>query len=242
MWRRWMNKSLIAICVLLSLGALTFQNCAQNKYAAHVIASEDSPSQLEIPADDPVVTEPLPYAEKAQVNKMVANRVLMTNFFISIFGPQLKNLASLYMGYQASDFGSGFSIYDSIFTSDCSKNRNPYSPCSGVVIDFQTPPNVGLNIRREAWRLRTCHRAVAINAALLFALKKIDSHATLTSLPDINEANLDKAYQLFFRAKPLPSNELIDSLTIVSQKESDKLKKWQEVILTLCISPHWQVL
>lgn len=241
MWRNW-RKTTLLISFFAVLGFSLFQNCAQNKAQVAKSASKEVEGELDVPEEVIVDVEPPEFVEKAQVSQMVANRILTSNFFISIFGPGATNVVATNVGFHEKDFGSGFSIYETVATADCAKVKNLLVPCSVQASDPQTSSNMGLNIRREAWRLRTCHSVVGVNANLLFALKRIQPSALLTSPPDINDDNLDKAYQLFFRAKPLPDHSLLDALTIVSQKESDPINKWRSVLLTLCLSPHWQVL
>jgi hypothetical protein len=221
---------------------LLFQNCGQ-------VASNSVPesgtamlNSSNVVIDSGVTTSGT-YVSKAQVNPLVANRVLMTNIFTSIFGPAITPVAASNMGKNSTDFGSGFSIYDRVISANCAKDRDAYVLCAtGDSMDFNVEPNISLNIRREAWRIRTCHSAINSNTALLFALKKISSVATLTKPPSVSEENLNSAFRLFFRSKPLPDVQLLDSLAIVAAQEDNEKNKWQSVLLALCLSPHWQVL
>jgi hypothetical protein len=221
---------------------LLFQNCGQ--VASNPIPESGTAvlnsSNVVVGSD---VTTTNTYVSKAQVNPLVANRVLMTNIFTSIFGPAITPVAANNMGKNSTDFGSGFSVYDRVISANCAKDRDAYVLCAtGDSMNFNVESNISLNIRREAWRVRTCHTAINSSTALLFALRKISSGATLTKPPSVTEENLNTAFRLFFRSKPLPDVQLLDSLAIVAAQEDNEKNKWQSVLLALCLSPHWQVL
>lgn len=166
----------------------------------------------------------------------------MSNIFVSIFGPNIKTTAATLIAQQPGDFGSGYSVYDRVITpaADCGKTKDIYSPCNLIAMKLDALPNIGVNIRREAYRIRTC--SAAVKTSVLTALKKFDNKATTAKPPEINDANLTKAFHLFYRGRKSPSTEVLDSLLIVSQKSSAPIDKWKDVILSICISPHWQVL
>jgi hypothetical protein len=219
-----------------------FQNCGSKMTTSQVNFASLGDGDLIVPepTEKPPV-EVLEYKSNAFVNQMVANRVLTTNYFKSIFGDDFLATASSYIGRQASDFGSSFTIYDRVVTTDCATKRNPLTLClRGDTLDLDAQPTIGVNVRREAWRIRACH--VATKLKTLNALKKIDAKTTSAKIPEINDENLEKAFHLFFRARKSPSIELLDSLTIASQRADKPIDQWKNVLLALCLSPHWQVL
>lgn len=173
---------------------------------------------------------------------MVANRILTANYFKSIFSAKVETTATDLIASQASDFGSSFSIYDRVITpaADCNKTKNIYSPCNTAAMKIDAPHNIGVNIRREAFRIRMC--STAVKSHVLEALKKIDSKATSAMPPAINDTNLTKAFHLFYRGRQKPNTQVLDSLIIVSQKATAPMDQWRDIILSICISPHWQVL
>lgn len=219
-----------------------FQNCGNKTHSADTIASLGTGDLITPdPKDDPKDDE---YVRRIEANQIVANRILTANYFISIFGPDIETTAAAYIANQSGDFGSGNTIYDRVISStpaECNAKKNIYKPCStGDALKLDTPATIGSNIRREAYRIRTCHTAVKFRT--LDALKKIDATATSTKLPAINDANLTKAFHLFYRARKAPTQEVLESLTIVSENQTKPLDKWKDVILSICLSPHWQVL
>jgi hypothetical protein len=238
------NKKLVLallsyiLCPVVVL--VLFQNCGKKEHSTEGIASLGS-GELIIPDPEPD-PEPDVYTRKIQANQIVANRILMSNYFISIFGKEVETSVTNLIATQAGDFGSGMSIYDRVITSttDCSKTKNIYSPCNTVAIKLDAPPTIGANIRREAFRVRACSNSVKTN--VLNALKKFDSKATTTKPPEINDANLTKAFHLFYRGRAAPNTEVLDSLLILSEKSAKPIDKWKDIILSICLSPHWQVL
>ncbi|MCC6138681.1 MAG: hypothetical protein IT287_08605 [Bdellovibrionaceae bacterium] len=238
------NKKIVMAMLCYILCPITilvlFQNCGSKPNSGSNTFSSLDTGDL-IVQDDDDDDDDLPHLRRVQVNQMVANRVLLANYFTDIFGPDIETTVAALIANQPSDFGSSNSIYDRIITTTCGTKKSIYAPCSTAdVLQLDTKANVGVNIRREAFRVRSCHTAVKNRT--LIALKKIDSTATATKIPAINEANLKKAFSLFFRARRAPSSEVVDALTIVSQKEAKPLDQWKDVMLSLCLSPHWQVL
>lgn len=232
------------ICYILCPIAILvlFQNCGKQTQSAAINNSLDE-GDLIIRDDDKTDKADTPYLRRVQVNQMVANRILTANYFIDIFGPSIENTVASLIAYQAADFGSGNSIYDKVITTaaDCNKTKSIYTPCNNAEpLRLTTPATIGANIRREAFRVRSCHTAVKYRT--MNALQKIDPKATPSKIPAIDDKNLEKAFHLFFRARKAPSDEILDALTIVSQKKTTPLEQWKDVILSLCLSPHWQVL
>lgn len=218
-----------------------FQNCGKTNMTARDVQSiATSTANLTTPTPPKPPTEET-YKRHTMASQLVASRILTANFFKSIFGPDLETTITAYIANQSSDFGSANTIYDRVVRSDCSAKRNIYVPCAaGDALKLDTAHTVGDNIRREAYRVRTCHTGVKFRA--LDALKKIDAKATSAKPPPINDANLTKAFHLFFRGRAAPTNEVLESLTIVSQTSKAPIEQWKDVLLSICLSPHWQVL
>ncbi len=216
-----------------------FQNCAPPSSSFDSNSMEEG--TLVLPSKDPIVD--VQRVEKVEVSPLVANKTLTTNKLLAIFGSSLTHVASRNIAYQGIDFGARSSIYDRLITTDCATNSRPETVCdTTTTLATEITHNVGLNIRREAWRLQTCHAAVKNNTSLLFALKKINSAATVSAPPAINEENLNKAFLLFFKSRAPASPQVVDSLGIAAEDQDAKIDQWRSVFLSLCLSPHWQVL
>lgn len=229
--------------VLLIAVSLAYQNCG-NKHMSVIDSSSLSSSDtgsliITEPEDDDETDDPL--LRKVQVNQIVASRILTANFFVAIFGTKITNYVTTNIAEQPKDFGSGNTIYDRVITPTCGTTKNIYSPCAtNIPLSLPTPDTLGVNVRREAFRIRSCHYGV--NNLAIDALKKISSTATTANPPSITNANLSKAFQLFYRGRRPANTEVLESLMIVSQKKSKPIEKWKDVLLTICLSPHWQVL
>lgn len=240
------NKKLVVAMISYILCPIAmlvlFQNCgSKNHSTASATFSSLDTGDLITPEPEPEDPEKV-YDRRVEANQMVANRILTANYFKSIFGPDIETTVATLIAYQAQDFGSAFSIYDRVITptADCNKTKNIYTPCNAVGMSLEALPNVGTNIRREAFRIRSCNTAVKYR--ILNAVQKIDSKATSAKPPEINDANLTKAFHLFYRGRPAPTEDVLDALTIASQKQTKPIDKWKDVILSICLSPHWQVL
>ncbi len=234
----WPKKWIFSTILLSFVATLfVFQNCAQPKTGF----GNMNQASLEIPDEEELV-EPFEKVEKTEVSPQNANRVLTSHILMSVFGTAAKNIVATYISNNTADFGSPNSIYDRVVRTDCSTNATPGVVCNtSVTLSLQTSPNVGLNIRREGWRLQACHDITKRTDTLRNAFKKINSDKS-TNTPALNNANINKAFSLFFIAKPAPSGAVTDALRIVAQDHESTMEQWQNVFLSLCLSPHWQVL
>ena len=89
---------------------------------------------------------------------------------------------------------------------------------------------------REGWRIRTCNEILHLDANVDFAAGKIDG---ITGQPPSND-QLKKLYQLFYPEEK-PTEQVITGLQEVSSLSGGNLEKWRHVLLTLCMSPGWQI-
>lgn len=249
MWLKIKNRFRfrLIILALLSVVAAMFQNCggSPGDVTTSTILKSTEVELPEVVVVNPTEPHPevKPYVRNIQVNRLSANRMLMTNIFIDVFGPTIVNTASSIVAHKAVDFGSGQSSYDHLSITDCTKKRVPASLCSGEPVDLNAQPNQALNIRREAWRLRVCYEGTQNNTSLNYTLKRVDAaFKNDATIPALTEANLTRAFQLFFRAKPKPDYVILDSLMVVAGESATPRDQWRAVIRTICTSPHWQVL
>ncbi|MBY0384011.1 hypothetical protein K2X05_02540, partial [bacterium] len=148
------NKWIFSIILASFVGSLfVFQNCAQPKSEF----GNMNQGSLVLPEDDEPL-EPFDRVEKAEVSSQNANKVLTSNILLSVFGPAAKNIITTFISNNTADFGAPNSIYDRVVRADCSTNGIPGQVCNtSTPLSLQTAPNVGLNIRREGWRLQACH-------------------------------------------------------------------------------------
>ncbi len=90
---------------------------------------------------------------------------------------------------------------------------------------------------REGWRTRACEETIEANAeGITYAMAK--AKVDIDSSPDYS--NLNRIYQLFYPLDDLDSEvatELISSFSSFSDAE----EFWKSMLLTVCLSPAWQV-
>ena len=82
------------------------------------------------------------------------------------------------------------------------------------------------------------HFTVSAEKALVFALAQI-TKASPEKAP--SDATIEGAYELFFPGSEAP-DEVIEALGDVADQADKALESWRLVLLTLCLSPDWQLL
>ncbi|MCB0378351.1 MAG: hypothetical protein KDD33_07650 [Bdellovibrionales bacterium] len=237
-------KILFGLCLLASL-PLLYQNCGEGNFAAN-ISSEGDNSKQEIiidVGDEDDDDKNKTFKKHIEYKALTADRMLIYNTMISVFGPTMQSFMVASVAWQSSDFGSPWDPYAKINHADCTKIRDPYYACTrGIILDLDAPPIAGVTAPREGRRITACEAATQNNGALQYAMKKIDPAATLAKPPELSDKNLSRVFELFFRGKPLPSANLTDALKIAHQAETDAKEGWRSVIKSVCLSPHWQVM
>ena len=95
------------------------------------------------------------------------------------------------------------------------------------------------SVIREGWIINTCEILLENNsgAGLDHAINRIFNG---TGMQNPNAQTLQTAYQLFYPAQPLPTN-VRTALQTVADGVSSTRDKWKWVILSICMSPGWQV-
>lgn len=182
--------------------------------------------------------------QKIEYQAHYANRIYMYNLFEDVFGPSMQKKITKQIGWATADMGSAFSPYQFVAVGDNECNNNPktYYQCKTKIDNLKADPVFSGSTTREGRRISACHHGADNDSSLLFAIKKIDATATETSLPAGTPENFHKAIQLFYRGKPAPGVGVIDALDIAFKKQTEPLEAWRNVILGICLSPHWQVL
>ncbi len=183
-------------------------------------------------------------ASESSVVPLYYNRHLTFNLLRNLFGPSINGALVDSIGWSSEEFGSSFGLYQTInlSTADCNSKKNTFYRCRRSTIDMSSPPVIGVSSPREALRMSACQRGVDSDAALAFIMKKIDKDATLASPPKAELKNYQRLYQLFFRGRPLPKEAFFDGFELLVTGEEDKQLAWEKLILSVCLSPHWQVM
>ena len=104
------------------------------------------------------------------------------------------------------------------------------------------PMNTAPTAIRMAYLQRACDRLSATDAAVSFAISQVTDESPL-SYPE--DDDLKEMFDLFYTGQ-IPSADVISGLAgVVSAAQSQNypaLEAWRFVILTLCVSPGWQIL
>lgn len=241
-----MNKFKI-ISSTLSVSILVlfvFQNCGQGRH----ISGEQGEGGVEFGSQEELAEADQSnfVFQKAatEVQPIYMNRIMVYNIFKSVFGESQKDVFIEHIAHAAPDFGSGWDLYNKrrMSATECNKSRHPFYVCNNSDQKQKVADISGANALREGRRMSACHLGVDDDQSLQHALQKIEAEATLERPPVPSSENLYRAFQLFFRGKPKPGGEVLDSFRIVHNRFIDKTEGWRQIVLGICLSPHWQAL
>jgi len=197
---------------------------------------------------DVQVDVPVDYLMKATSDSRlrVSGTRYVSSVLTSVFGEgifQTQTVQSL-IGTQFSTFGGG--------------SCDPYVPgeCPGTSA-VNTPDSFGfsrsgeslldsvpsLGSGRSALVTRACDKLVSHDPALLIAASQITGNGTGSPWAAPTDVGLVAAFQLFYPART-PSTEVITELRSVSTQAAQYgyQESWRFVLLTVCLSPAWQIL
>ncbi len=231
------------LCLVL-LSVLIYNGCGQDMLRANQSAVHSTATQVgELDLGDEHTTQ-FKASSEASVVPLYYNRHVTYNLLRDLFGPSLQTELIRDIAWVSEDFGSAFGLYQNIHLSqsDCNNKSNPFYKCRNGSMDMSTKPVIGVSSPREARRMSACQKGVDQDASLAHAFKRIQSSATLANPPKAELKNYQRLYQLFFRGRPLPKENLFDSFDLVVQNEADPRLAWEKLILSVCMSPHWQVM
>jgi hypothetical protein len=235
-------RPLISLVSLIFVSFFLYQNCSSEEFRA-VGSSNDNLGlvNVDVGKDHPNVRRAI---TKAEVQPLYMNRRSVTHLYRDIFGPSINREAAIHLGWATTDVGSSWSPYQVLPIGNAICDREPTINflCRNSTLDLRTPPNTGINAAREGRRMSVCYHGVQEEESFNFALNRIQEGRSQTNLPDLSEANLHRLFELFFRGRPLPPTSFFDSLELLIQNSETPEKGWQNALLTVCTSPHWQVL
>ncbi len=229
--------------ILLAFVLVIFQNCGDGFNATITSSSGvDFGNQTELIYGH---NGHLQFQEAStEAQPVYSNRMLTYNIFVSVFGESLKPKMVDMIAWAASDVGSGWDLYQKrrVSNASCNSSKSPHYRCDNVAMVGTFVNISGASAPREGRRMTICELGINDDPSLLHALNKIDKSSSLEALPEANRTNFESAFQLFFRGKHLPDNDFFDALTLVYNNHYDKKEAWKQIILGICLSPHWQVL
>ena len=240
-----MFKSPARLFILGLIGALLvtpFQNCAKGGFESADLRSEMRAS-IQTPEDDPIP----PIKEKVQTvyEPILADRRYLTSLLTDIFGPTTLAADTTQTETAVQTYGSPCSYLVDHNQFNATTNTwtqvSATENCSRVSLDHLTAPtNPKATVTRQALLTHACSDLTTNNGTLNYALAKISN----PGVPAPTQANILKAYRLFYRDKPDPHLALTESLLVMlpTAAASVKADHWRTVIYTICASSFWQVL
>ncbi len=251
------NKQLFALVLGVSL-FFSFQNCSETPVVSGGEGAFSSESSVAVYSGSTNPTEivdnhpdvlPTTQLKTIDADLLLVDRryirVILTDFFgPSAFAPA-ANDASTGIVSNAVDFADLCSIYRQYRVIN-PVNQQLQVALSGETCSFDVGAGtLGADVfskpsvTRAGWIERTCTNLVENPTTLAFALRKIDS---AKANPDLTEENMIRLLEAFYRDRPLPSAELIDSLLIMVDSSISGASRWKAPIYTVCNSGYWQVL
>ena len=234
--------SFMSLCLLMILG---YQNCSDSTFQAqdrdNLSSAFGTDIEIDI-ADDHSVHKQ--HRARAEAQALYSNRMLMYNTFIDVFGSSKKGDFIKNIAWASSEMGSGWNTYEKrlLSNSDCSKKRSALYRCDNFNLEAKASGIVGASATREGRRMSACHLGVETDSTFEYALKRIDENSSISSPPQPNDENFQRVFELFFRGKPSPGVQFFDALNIAHRKGADNKEGWKFVLLSICLSPHWQVM
>lgn len=238
---------LVAGSVIL---VMQFQNCAQNLQGEDVFSSMSNASTIDQLHEDYSHGTDIPKEpEKAlEVTKSMMDRMTLYSFFLDTMGPDAAALKSLKrLKTEKAIFGGPCSVYNNFKSARAGLKIDPdATPCANkeTATDLAAPAQPSGNVLQQALINDVCTEAVADSTVgkktykyLAAQLKEKASVAVPANTPE----NALKLFSLFYRGKPLPPPQLVESLQfLVGYPATDD--GWKTAILTTCVSSHWQAL
>ena len=224
-----------------------FQNCGptpQMEMASKGV--DDTYNQAETTVDDHPDISPEKAIVQVQYEPVLADRTYVVELFRDIFGPTTDTVDSVRTYLNRVDYGGPCSMYEmyrienargeiansnGISTAACAFDPSP----TALGADVNPKPTV----TRQANLMKTCTDLVQNAGTLGFALKRISPSE---AVPTASVENMQRLFNLFYRGKPAPDNQLIGSLQLMMDPALKTAANWQLPIYTVCVSSHWQEL
>lgn len=197
-------------------------------------ACQPAQQELKFAAPNAMVEkeQQLNYASEIQM----ADRSYVESVLLQIFNASGTSAATYIQSdiYQKVEFGGACDFYS---TSDLSATtvEFPREQCYTGMGVVQNPNN---NPMRYSLTTKVCERLVVDSARMDVVKSKIFSNNQWAAPSD---SSIQKAWSLFFPIESA-SPEVVKDLKAIGDVSSGNEDAWKNIILTMCISPEWQVL
>jgi hypothetical protein len=239
-----MSKRIVSLTVYFSILSVLLtqtQNCAKVGDMASGQAEFKSLSPGPIAPVEPSPVIPGKTVVQTNYQPVLADRVYLTNLLKDIFGPTAMSADSTRTDLKFQDHGSPCSFYRN---HNIKKADGTYAEasvmdrCTRISPDLLTAPLMPkATVTRQALLTHACSDLVTNATTFAYALKKVGN-----GVPAANEANILKAYRLFYRSHPEPHKGLVESLLVMLPPAGVTANDWRVVFNAICSSSYWQAI
>ena len=218
-----MKKILILSVLLPLLPACLFQPKASN------LVFDDSTAEKNYRAISSVNTD-------YDITPYVVDRGYVESTLTQVFGS--TGDSSLEVGiYQKKEFGGACDRY-AASDNGSGAYEFPRAQCYTGISVFQ-PANS--NPMRYSYTTKMCETLVNTVARFSYVMKKVyPSWVSSQKLPAPDQAAITKVYQQFYQDE-VPSADLVAAFLSMSSSAASTDEAWKQILLTVCVSPEWQV-
>jgi len=129
-----------------------------------------------------------------------------------------------------------------IFGGSCDNYNTSKCPLTTGRARFDASETPAAYPPREGLRVRACEEITNLDSAISYV---VGEHLDIPSVStEPSEVAVRKLYSIFYPGQD-PSSEVVDSLLAIAtdakQRSYPTKDSWRFIILTLCLSPDWQV-
>lgn len=237
---KFVNCLLVAVPVLVLI--TMFQNCSASQQA-----QDNFSNMISAPTVDQIHRDPTAVTDKvSEVPQSFMDRLTLYSLFADIFGPNSTQLVSLnQIKNERNILGGPCSIYDNF---NSVKDTGMVSMDSKAITCANTetsntlaaPIQPAANVLHQALITNICNEAITNANTYKYMSAQLKENAQVL-VPANTPENILKLFSLFYRGKPMPEPQLIESLSyLIGQPATDS--SWKTAILITCVSSHWQSL
>ncbi len=229
-----MNK----LCLIL---AATFfvAGCLPEQIDKSVLQFKEAPKRAVASSDEAMVAD----LEQGGLVIRMSDRYYVSSLLLDVFGTNANTAVVNYVKVKMDAFGGGCDQYDKTVNASnaCLNDDCNNVQCNGTnVIDKQ----IGMSsVIRQGWLIRACEDITNVDNAVLYTIRNVVENQTYVkaTVPAPTVEGLIKAYGLFYRTGT-PNEAVITALAKVSDTETtSNFDKWRYVLLSLCVTPEWQI-
>jgi hypothetical protein len=167
----------------------------------------------------------------AESRLRLAPRTFVATTLNDIFGTSIEATTQDLIGSRVGQFGGPC---DPAIPNDCQQGGDSLAPMVPVA-----------NSARAALSTRACDKIASSDAAVTFAgAQASTSGTTAITTRNPNQAEIAAMYDLFFPGRT-PNQEILTNLAAIATDARNLnysyIESWRFILLTLCLSPDWQI-